>query len=117
MDIEQLQDRARSLIARAADLLHRTAHPGDELGRSSADAPVLDPIVRKLNELEDLLGPGIGRANTEEGLSKLRDVVRETEGLVVTQAGQGGPIFMSQDARNALTEAARLLKQVDALYS
>ena len=117
MDINELQARARELLERAADSVHYAAHPGDELGSTGPDADVLDPIVSDLNEVRKLLGPGIGRADTQEGLPKLRETVRRMEGLVMTPAGQGGPIFLTETGRGALRDAVRLLKQVEQLYA
>ncbi len=117
MDQDELQSRARSLLGQAGDAVHAAAHPGDELGPPGADAAVLDPVVRDLNELESLLGPGVGPANTDEGLPKLRAAVETMEGLVTSRPGQGSPIFLSEDGRRALRHAVALLKQVRQLYS
>jgi hypothetical protein len=117
VEYEWKEGQARDMIGQAADVLHYTAHPGDEIGSTSADAPALDPIIRRMNELEDLLGPGIGPASTDDGLPKLRELVRDMESLVMTPAGRGSPVFLTQNARNTLTNAARTLKRVERLYS
>jgi hypothetical protein len=103
--------RARVLIAEAADGLWTVVHPGDEIGRASADAPVLDPIVQDLNEVENLLARGIGRANTAEGLPKLVDVIRRIESALTSR--EGSPVSLSADARAALSRALDLLRQID----
>jgi hypothetical protein len=87
------------------------AHPGDEVGRASADAPVLDPIVHDLNEVESLVAPRIGRANTAEGLPKLVEVIRRIESALTSR--EGSPVFLSADARAALAHALDLLRQID----
>ena len=107
---EDPEDRARVLIAEAADAVFAAAHPGDELGSASADAPVLDPILSDLNELEELLAPGIGRADTGRGLPKLGAVIRRIEDLLADRAGQTSP---SAGSRNALRYALSLLRQID----
>jgi hypothetical protein len=112
MQEDDPEARARVLISQAADGVHYAAHPGDEIGRSSADAPVLDPVVRELNEVENLLAPGIGRANTDEGLPKLRAVISHMESLLMSQPGQG-VVFLSTQGREALGHAISLLQQVD----
>jgi hypothetical protein len=117
MQGDEPEYRARALIGPAADGVHYAAHPGEELGSSTADAPILDPIVRKLNDVENLLAPGIGRANTEEGLPKLREVVSEMEGLLMSRPGQGDPVFLSTEGRDALRNAVTVLRQVERLYT
>jgi hypothetical protein len=107
--------RARVLIGNVADGLHQVAHPGDEIGRSSEDAPVLDPIVRELNDLEDMLAPGIGRADTAQGLPKLREIVSRIEGLLMSP--RQGVVFLSMEGRRALENAINRLREVERLYA
>ena len=75
---------------------------------------MLDPIVRDLNEVENLLAPGIGRANTAEGLPKLGAVIRRIEDVLRSRADAlGQVIFVSMEGRNALSYALVLLRQID----
>jgi hypothetical protein len=114
VDQDELQSRARSSLKLAAETVYAAGNPG-KAGPPGSDAAVLDPVVARLHEVLELLGPGVGPGNTSDGLPLLRKVVEEMEALMPS----GGPTaaYLSADGRGALNQAIALLRRVERLYA
>jgi len=111
-----MANEAGRLTEKAADLLHKTLNPGNELlpaRRNELPGNFVDDMeeaVRLLHEAEDLLDLGLGQPGTEEGIAKLREAS--------SRLGDTGIVFMPTDvtearglARNLIARAERAARQ------
>jgi hypothetical protein len=108
--VHTTRTEAGRLIGQAADLLHATLYPGDELrGRRneipSNIADEMDDVLRLLRDAEDLLDPGIGQPSTADGVAKLQEAK--------SKLGGTGIVFMPTDVTQAHGHAKNLITRAE----
>ena len=104
------RNEAGRYIAQAADLLHSTMYPGDEVRGRRTEVPSdladdMDEAIRLLNDAEDLLDPGVGQPETEPGLAKLREAA--------SKLGPVQGIFLPTDVSRAREDARNLIARAE----